>query len=303
MPTVVTCAFTSLIAICLAIPSRAIGQSAEAQKPFAKATNPSSIANRPELGFDVVSIRKNNGDDAPSGFIRDGYQSIGRPLWRTIAYAYFPVSMHDPDWIRNAPSWVFDEKYDIIAKIASEDVAAWHELHKKPSSEENSELQSMFEKLLEDRCRLKTHRTVSEVDGYFLEIDRGLKISAGNQDETPPPNVIMRDDGGTVTYFEKDGSHGWTFQNASVRLLLSFLSSFSGLPIRVRDKTVLDARYGFTFEIPDQDSTGSEVQSEGVSDDFALVQVALKSLGFKLNRSKVPLSLVVIDHIERPTAN
>jgi uncharacterized protein (TIGR03435 family) len=301
MRTVVTCIFTSLIAICLAIPSRAIGQSAEARNPFAKATNPSSIANMSELNFDVVSIHKNNGDDAPSGFITDGYKAVGMPLWRTIAYAYFPVRMRDPNWIRNAPSWVFDEKYDIIAKIAFEDAVAWQKLRKKPSSEENPELQSMFEKLLEDRCHLKTHRTASEVDGYFLEIDRGLKISAGKPDETPPPDAIMRDDGGTVTYFEKEGSHGWTFQNASVRLLLSFLSLFSGLPIR--DKTNLDARYDFTLEIPDQNSTGSELQSEGVSDDFALVQVALKGLGFKLNRSKVPLSLVVIDHIERPTAN
>ena len=293
---------SALAVICLTVTSQTLSQGAKPTASSAKVTTErSGRSDVNRLEFDVVSIRRNDGSDTPSGFIKDGYKAVGMPLWRTIAYAYFPVKVRDPKWIKGAPSWVFDDRYDIIAKIAPKDVAAWQKLREKPSAEENPELQSMFEKLLEDRCQIKTHRIASEVDGYLLENVRGRKISARKPDESPAPNIIMSDDGGSVAYFEREGRHGWTFKNASVKLLLSFLSLFSGAPIR--DKTNVGQRYNFTLEILDQDEAKSELQSQDSSNDFVLVQASLKDIGFRLTRSKVPLDLVVIDHIERPTAN
>jgi hypothetical protein len=138
-----------------------------APDPVAQSAVPQS-SNAEGLTFDVVSIRTNNGYDAPWGFYPDSYRGIDIPLWRTISYAYFPMQIHDQKLIRDAPSWVFDAKYDLIAKVAPEDVDAWQKLKKQTPTADNPELQAMFQKLLEDRCKLKAHRAIAEIDGYAL---------------------------------------------------------------------------------------------------------------------------------------
>lgn len=264
-------------------------QSASRQSPEAK-----------DLSFDVVSIRKNNGNDTPWGFYPDSYKAIGMPLWRTISYAYFPMRFHDRKWIKDAPSWIFDENYDLIAKVPPGDEEAWQKLKKLTPAADNPELQAMFQKVLEDRCRLKVHRTPIEIEGYALMATSRLKLTPGKTDHSSHPDTIMDVDGGKMVPFEKEGSHGWEFHNVSIATLLSFLSIFSGTPIQ--DKTNLEGRYDFTLEVPDDQSESAAAQSNPLN-DFMSVQSSLQGLGLKLDHTKVWINAVVVDHIEKPTEN
>jgi uncharacterized protein (TIGR03435 family) len=253
------------------------------------------------LTFDVVSIRKNNGDDTPSGFYSDGYKAIGRPLWQTISYAFSPMLIHDKQLIKDAPSWVFDEKYDLIAKVAPGDVDAWQKLKMQTPTADNLELQAMFQKLLEDRCALKVHRAPTEIDGYDLVATKRLKLAPGKADTSslPGTHTIIEADGGTVNLFHKEDSRGWEFHNVSMTTLLSFLAIFSSQPIQ--DKTNLKGKYDFTVEVSDEQSDSVPEQSN--LNDFMSVQSSLQGFGLTLNHAKVWTNAVVIDHIERPTAN
>ena len=249
------------------------------------------------LTFDVVSIRKNNGYDVPSGLYLDTYKAINRPLWQTISYAYFPMQFHDRRWIKGAPSWVFDERYDVIAKIAPADVEAWKSLRMKAPGADNPELQAMFQRLLEDRCELKVHRVPMETDGYELVANSKIKLAPGT--DSSDPNATAGSDGGSMVFFQKGDDHGWIFHQESITALLSFLVIFSGEPIQ--DKTNIKGKYDFTLEIHDEQSESHPEQSN--LNDFMSVQLSLKGLGLELRPAKVSVNAVVIDHIERPAAN
>jgi uncharacterized protein (TIGR03435 family) len=252
------------------------------------------------LQFDVVSIRKNNGDDSPSGLYPDSYRAIGMPLWRTIAYAYFPMRFRNKEWIKDAPSWVFDQDYDIVANLAPEDRDAWQKLKKMTPAQENPELQAMFQRLLADRCNLRVHRASIQTDGYALVASTRLKLAPGKPDTSTRPGAMMEIDGGKVFYMEREGEHGWEFHNVSMKTLLSFLSLFSGSPIQ--DETHLKETYDFTLEVPDEQSDAAAGQSNPL-DELLAVQLSLAGLGLNLKHSKVLIQSVVIDHIDRPSTN
>jgi uncharacterized protein (TIGR03435 family) len=252
------------------------------------------------LAFDVVSIRKNNGDDRPSGLYPDSYRAIELPLWRTISYAYFPTQFHKKEWIKDAPSWVFDENFDIVASLAAEDRAAWQALKNQTPTADNPELQAMFQKLLEDRCHLKVHRALAETEGYSLVATARLKLAPGRPDASTRAGTIMETDGGKVIYIDKEHSHGWEFHNVSMKTLLSFLSIFSGSPIQ--DETNLKETYDFTLEVSDE-SVESDTSPSNPLNDLMAVQLSLQGLGLKLNHSKIEINTIVVDHIERPSAN
>jgi uncharacterized protein (TIGR03435 family) len=127
-----------------------------------------------------------------------------------------------------------------------------------------------------------------------------LKLASGKIDNSSRPGTIIEVDGGKVVLFDKEDSHGWEFHNVSMARLLSFLSIFSGTPIQ--DKTNLKGKYDFILEVPNDQSESAAEQSNPLN-DFIAVQLSLQGLGLKLDHAKVLINTVVVDHIERPTAN
>src|ERR1700733_12483501 len=87
----------------------------------ASAQNP----NRPPA-FDVVSIHPSKGN-AAQGFriTPDGYSANNQPLFQTILMAYFPFQLWSNDRIKGAPSWVVNEPYDFMGKVAPDDLPQW----------------------------------------------------------------------------------------------------------------------------------------------------------------------------------
>jgi uncharacterized protein (TIGR03435 family) len=80
--------------------------------------------------------------------------------------------------------------------------------------------------------------------------------------------------------------------------------SYFGLDRQVFDSTGLTGNYDFTltFEPMQSSRTGAEAVSEpsGRPSIFTALE---EQLGLKLEPSKGPLQTLVIDHVERPSAN
>jgi len=73
-------------------------------------------------------------------------------------------------------------------------------------------------------------------------------------------------------------------------------------PLRapVIDMTGLKGRYDFTFDITQFVPRGPRQAGEPEPDPVAVMQVALpKQLGLKLEARKMPVEMLVIDHIEK----
>jgi hypothetical protein len=73
--------------------------------------------------FDVVSIKPPGPNTTwLIGVSPDGYHALNQPLGRTILRAFLSQAPQKQTLLQNAPNWVWDDKYDFVAKVSSEDI-------------------------------------------------------------------------------------------------------------------------------------------------------------------------------------
>jgi uncharacterized protein (TIGR03435 family) len=171
------------------------------------------------------------------------------------------------------------DRFDIIAKAAG------------PAK--TDELRIMLQSLLAERFKLATHRETKEVTAYVLvEAKGGHKMK-----------VSEAADGRGVLPVREEGKTALTGQSATLDQLAMFLSG----PLRapVVDATGLKGRYDFAFDITSFGVNGAQPPGEAPPDPVAVLQSALpKQLGLKLESRKMPVEMLVIDHLEKsPVAN
>jgi uncharacterized protein (TIGR03435 family) len=136
-----------------------------------------------------------------------------------------------------------------------------------------------MQRLLAERFKLAVHKENKVFDGYALVVGKGgprLTPTAGGQP------------GGSIF------PGGLRLMNTPVSSFATSLRSLAGRP--VVDKTGTEGKYDFTLSFARLDDPDSTLPSF-----FTALQ---EQLGLKLEPAKVPLDLVVIDHVERiPTEN
>ena len=243
-----------------------------------------------EPKFDVVSIRPSKpggGQSTNFGYGPDGYHARNQSMWATIMVAYYPLSYQywKGNPLTGGPKWL-EENYDIEAKVSPEDVTAWQR-----QGPDNKMLKPMLQAALRERCRLAIHSGTVEGPIYQLVVaKRGLKgMTPTKEGEVFPSNSVgLGNLGGRMIPSAGD----LRFFAMSMAALAARLSNGSDLPIV--DATGLPGLYDFTLaRTPKEDNpTGSDPV------DFQLAE-----LGLELKRAKGTLPTLVIDHIERPTAN
>ena len=112
-----------------------------------------------------------------------------------------------------------------------------------------------------------------------------------------------KSDGRGVLPVQEQGKMALTGQSATLDQLTMFLSA----PLRtpVIDQTGLKGRYDFEFDITSFMQQGPPQPGEAPPDPVAILQAALpKQLGLRLEAKKMPVEMLVIDHIEKtPTEN
>jgi uncharacterized protein (TIGR03435 family) len=220
--------------------------------------------------FEAASVKLNTtgSNGSSSNGTKGQTVMINQSLRRLIerAYSVKPFQVSGPEWMENV-------RFDITAKY--------------PPNTKNADRPAMLRTLLEDRFKLATHGESKEVPGYALAVAKsGLKIKPVEEDP----------DGGTDSRGE---NHLETVKVTSIPMgdFADFLARRLGSP--VVDGTNTEAVYTFELHWSLEDSNG-----EPGSREFAAIQDAISTLGLHLQPRKVPVPMVVVDHVERvPSEN
>jgi uncharacterized protein (TIGR03435 family) len=282
-----------MVRICLPLVAMTLTGTALLSVPAAAQNGGHGAGKAREFKFEVLSIRpiqpgaplSINTDPSPSGFV------ARLSIWQTIMLAYAPGT--SANWgttqIRNSPSWS-GEFYDINARVADADLKAWQSQNKQ-----HELLRSAMRSALGERCKLAIHEEPSEAPDFELAIGKhGVRLAAAAPGFDAPgfsvPNKMKLKSGGVMSQTVVNGKQVKHFYGATVDDLASFLVPLArGAPIY--DKTGLTGRYDFVFR-----------EVVPISTD-PLDRYPVDQLGLELKRGTESRPVLVIDHIERPTAN
>lgn len=260
-----------------------------------------------QLAFDVISIREDKSLSPSSILLQpmtsDGYHYRAVPIYALLQEAYAPsqnpLLNFRPRQVIGAPDWLTSARYDIDAKVAEADLARWNDPAQQPATR-----RAMLQALLADRLKLVTHRELRTMPIFELALGKsGPKFSVA-ETLTPAeirakhPRAITLGDGTIVASGPNPGQQ--TLYGVTMPTLAWFLTNTAGRP--VVDKTGLLGKYDLSYQLellpPDQ-------QGATPPDPYSLQirSIVEDQLGLKLTSTKGPVEVLVIDHIERPTAN
>ncbi len=272
-------------------------------------TDPAA-AKVPEFAVASIKLDKSGTNMVRTMFGPDGFSVTNAPLKLLIREAF---DVND-DQIEGEPAWAGSSRFDIDAKVDPADVPALKNLT-------FDQRKQMVRALLEDRFALKTHEETKDLPVYVLVIAKGgSKLHEAKPGDTYP-NGLKGPDGkpgaAGMMMFNADGQ--LTGQGVELSALTRILSQQTGHT--VIDKTGLTTKYDFTLQLPARrgpippppppggapaaggggPATGGD---DGTDDSGPSIFTALEEqLGLKLESQKAPLPLIVIDHIEQPSAN
>jgi bla regulator protein blaR1 len=228
-------------------------------------------------GFEVASVKpsrnntaESNLDSAPGGRLTATNITV-RELIR-LAY-----SVKDYQ-IKHAPGWLEGERYDIAAKSAI------------PAKRSLEEEQAQVRALLIDRFHLTTHRETKQAQVYLLVIAKdGPKLTVHNE--------------GTGSGTRKACGHlaGKRLTTDTIATLLS-----RQFEREVLNRTGLPGKYDFQLDwTPDSGPcpAAADTESGSVTALPSIFTAIQQQLGLKLESSKGPVEFLVIDRVERPSAN
>lgn len=265
----------------------------------------------PLPSFEVASIKPNHSSNmmigirmAPGRFVTTG--STAKQL---IDLAY---DIRDFQ-ISGGPAWIGSDKYDIDAKEPDELAA---QLMNLPDQQRREKLGLLVQSLLTDRFQLKVHRETKELPVYALVIAKnGPKLQAAKPGETYGNGIKTPDGHPTGGRFMRMRPGELDGQGTPMAFLVQTLSQQLGQT--VMDQTGLKGNYDFTLKwTPDPGSPGmmpGPPPGAGPGPDKqppppdasgpSLFTAVQEQLGLKLQSTKGAVSIIVIDHIERPSEN
>jgi uncharacterized protein (TIGR03435 family) len=242
--------------------------------------------------FDVVSIRP-SGKDTGTAFSLSptGFQATHQTLWMLIALAYLPMPLWSPERLRDVPQWGRNEEYDVVAKVAAEDIPAW-------TGKDGSNVRmAMMQAMLAQRFKLMLHTIPEEIPGFALvTLPHGPKLKATPPDEPLPEGGFRLSAGGIAKRKSTPEGPESTFYAAPMASLADYFSM--GAHTTIQDHTGLTGRYDFILT---SRSDRDPANHGGISDPGMKWELGL--VGLRTVPVKVNTVTLVVDHVERPSEN
>ena len=238
--------------------------------------------------FDVASVKVSQSGGEGGGRGMRGRETIqvspdGVIMRNVSMRSCTRWAYHVLEYQVNGPDWINAERYDINAKAAGE--------------VPEDQLRLMMQSLLAERFKMTTHRQTKEMQAYLLQVGKGgVKVkesgSEGEMDIKPDQARMQV-----------------SLQRATVSNLIDLLVNVFRAP--VIDETGLKGKYDVTLNmakyLPDMSGVRGPGGGGGEAppDPQAIVMRALQEeFGLKLEPKKMPIDLVIIDHVEKaPVAN
>jgi uncharacterized protein (TIGR03435 family) len=232
----------------------------------------------PRPAFEVASIKP--GDPSVRGFgvgVRGNlFITTNATLKMIVEFAY---DLRDHQ-ISGGPTWLNSATFTIEAKPV-------------PQSEE--QLRLMVQSLLAERFRFRSHRESRIEPVYELVVAKG-----GHRLKEPKPQA----DGRSGIFGERRGDlNGYAAPMAMFANVLS-----QGLGRSVIDKTALPGKFDFKLIwTPGPGEGGSNIPPDmpppADTSGPSIFTAIQEQLGLRLESSKGPVDVLVIDHAEKPDAN
>jgi len=194
--------------------------------------------------------------------------------------------------VQNAPTWFYTDKYDIEARVAHEDLETWQKAQDGSGSDFRTEtlLAEALQAALKDRSRLAVHLTTDEKPCLDLVVgSHGAKLepTVPGAVKPVPGKTYKAGDGFAI---QQDGAEH--FVGVTMGDLAARLSRANGWQTIIRDKTGITGRYDFTLAY-----YGNDPEVTGLD------RMPISSIGLALKPGKAPITIINIDHIEKPDAN
>jgi uncharacterized protein (TIGR03435 family) len=242
---------------------------------------PNCIA--PPTAFDTASVRPSQLDSRSSHSrgTADSISSSGS-VFLILQNAY---DLRDFQVI-GGPEWVRTATWDIIAKV-DEPTPNYTSL---PNAARGAIQRQRIQAVLAQRFNLKCHFEVKELPVYNLIVSKG-----GSKLTTTPADSRAK---GSLDAEVKGHDNVVRGQGVELDTLARMLFYSAGRSRMVIDKTGLAGLYDFTLSYAtDSDADSSEASGPSI---FTALE---EQLGFKLEPSKGPVPVLVIDSIDRPSEN
>jgi uncharacterized protein (TIGR03435 family) len=257
-----------------------------------------------KFSYDVVSIKPftttSTGNASPE-FLQgkrefpDGIEIRNMPLESVIAWAF--DTGHYPKV--TGPSWIKNDAFEVLGKMDGDTAQA---ISKLSAASQKVARQHMLQVLLADYFKLKTHIETTEVPIYQLVVAKnGSKMEIVTAPDAKPTRMLITR--------PAQGVEVWKGNATPIAVMLGQLTFEAGRP--VYDQTGLSGLYNFTLRCaresrsvsaapPDAQTT---VGTSPGNDAPSLPDALEEQLGLKLQPAKGPSDVIIVDHVERPTAN
>jgi uncharacterized protein (TIGR03435 family) len=232
------------------------------------------------LVFEVASVKPSDPASRNTNVLTGAGDSLSItnvPLRKIIMYAY---DIRDFQLL-GVPGWVEVERYDIVAKTAAGDVAAPGVTAETDDQRKDraARIRERLRSLLADRFDLQVHVEQRERTVLDLRIAKGGPRLA----EAARPSGTISTIDGRIQGF-----------GAPIPMLVTQLSIATGLI--VQDETGLQGKYDFVLEFASDEKNRQDTHP-------SIFTAVVEQLGLRLEKAKGTVKSVVIDHIDRPSAN
>jgi bla regulator protein BlaR1 len=280
------------------------------------------------MSFEVASVKLSQGPFvAPNVPLNAGeaYRPTGGyfradfPLWTYIQFAYkiAPADDQSREILAHLPKWATTDRYSVDAR--------------GPGNASKDEMRLMVQSLLAERFQLAVHFETREAPVFALTLIKPGKLgpkliphAAGRpcdlaaRDAQTPARLIRGDTAAGPDNFppmcdsfaviRKSGGALMMagYRNATMEMLAASLAGLVGQGRPLIDKTGLSGRFDFTLEwAPESNSPPPSGSPAAPSDPPAptSLEALREQLGLKLESTKSPVQVLVIDHVERPSDN
>ena len=291
--------------------------------PFTASANVAAQTAAP--AFEVAAVRPSNPNPDPANPLSQialmmpqpggRFTATNTPLRMLIMTAF---ELQQEAQLLGGPPELLAAKYDITARAANTATIAM------------KELPQLLQTLLADRFKLKTHTETRELPAYDLLLARsdgrlgpdltpsksecssdevaarqGAALAKGDVASLtgkPGPCMVTTDTSGGPLNLMMRGD------GQEMKQIVEALSQFTGRT--VRDKTGLTGRYDFAMRLDLQlvlalaKKMGANIPAAAANipqaDGSSLMTVLNEQLGLKLESTRAPISVVVIDSVEAP---
>jgi uncharacterized protein (TIGR03435 family) len=197
--------------------------------------------------------------------------------------------------IVGGPKWLASSKFDIDAKCDEETMRAFG---KMPLKQQVHAEQNMVQALLVERFKLRTHHEMRRLPVYAL-------VQAKSGSKMKPSGKTSGDEFG-----DADGPPGnWKATDVTMNALANELSSLPEIGGKiVVDRTGLQGSFDFVLRWTPDPTMGAAPPggADGLNSDSSapsLLTALQEQLGLKLESTKEPVDVIVIDSAELPTPN